>query len=58
MLCGVQARHATRFLLEVDGVTWSLRQERTTFLEVALATILLDNMRHRDRSGVLFLTDP
>ena len=39
-------------------MTWSLRQERTTFLEVAIATILLDNMRHRDRSGMLLLTNP
>lgn len=56
----VQGRHATsKFMLEVDGVTWSLCHDRKPFIEIALATILLDNIRHRDRSGEdLYLTPP
>lgn len=38
-------------MLEVDGVTWSLCHGRKPFIELALATILLDSLRHRDRSG-------
>ena len=48
----LQGRHATsKFVLEVDGVTWSLCHGREPFIELALATILLDSLRHRDRSG-------
>ena len=57
----MQGRHAlSRFVLEVDGVTWSLCHERKPFIEIALATILLDSTRHRDRSGQSSLsrTDP
>lgn len=47
----LQARHANRFLLEVDGLAYSLCHEHEPFLEIMLSTILLDNIRHRDRSG-------